>query len=466
MAGTGRSPSLRLLALLALALAGAAATAIALLRTETAGKPLNVVVVMADTLRADHLGLWGYHRDTSPNLDRFFGSQGVIFYNNRAQASCTYPSANSILTSRYPVAFLDQPEKRMGIPEGIRSLPERLSAAGYTTIALSASPIVRKTGTKYNNHGGFDRGFDAFEESCMWREARCLNERLLPLLDQAREPFFLYLHYMDVHDPYRPPGWYRKRFATDEEGRLEFARVGNPNPIADAIHHQRVLPEYDPRDVRYLEDLYDDELVYLDGEFAVLMGELAGRGVLDRTIVVLVADHGEQFLEHGFMKHCHTLFDTDIRTPLALRIPGVEGVREVLAPVQNVDLVPTLLDYLEIPLPEGEVDGRSLRPLIEGEDAGEGASYSYAMQGPRRSVNDRRFKLRYNARRKEFNLHDLERDPEERHDVLADNAEVFLRMQQELLGWESRSAEGKSAQDLVRVGEEVQERLRALGYLH
>lgn len=449
-----------------LALGGAALLMYGLSPAPPTAAPLNVVVVLVDTLRSDHLGGWGYNRNTSTNIDHFFQDGGVVFYGNRAQASCTFPSANSILTSRYPAIFLDQPEKRMGIPEEVPSLAAILSARGYGTIALSASPIVRDTPTRYNGHGGFGGGFDVFDEDCMWREARCLNERLLPLLDEVGEPFLLYLHYMDVHDPYRPPAWYRKRYALDGEQRLDFVRAGNPNPIADAIQWRKPMPEYQPADLQHLIDLYDDEIVYFDGEFAVLMGELAQRGVLERTIVALVADHGEQFLEHGYMKHCHTLYDTDILTPLALRIPGVPGGVAVADPVQNVDLVPTVLDYLGIAADGFAFDGRSLRPRIEGQGGGEPAPpYAYAMQGTRRSVADERFKLSFDARKRSFELHDLVADPDESRDVLDDHPHDFLRLQHALHLWEAEIAGGRTAEDLVRLGEEVQERLRALGYL-
>jgi arylsulfatase A-like enzyme len=424
--------------------------------------PPNVVVLLADTLRADHLSGHGYERPTSPNMDAFF-HDGVVFRRARAQASCTYPSVNSILASRYPAVFLNQPEKRMGIPAGMPTLAEILRRHGYATIALSASPIVRKTGTKYNNHGGFDAGFNVFDEQCMWREARCLIEKLLPYLDVAGEPFFAYLHYMDPHDPYRPPPWYRRRYSAAYEG-LDFVAAGNPNPIADAIQWQKLMPEYQPRDLQHLIDLYDDEITYFDGDFAVLMGDLASRGVLERTIVVLVADHGEQFLEHGYMKHCNTLFDTDIHTPLSFRLPGVAAM-ELFEPVQNVDAVPTILDYAGIDPSEYEFDGRSLRRLIEGRQDGD-PSYAFAMQGARRSVADERYKLRYNARRKEFQLHDLARDPQELFDVLDENPETFVRLQPILHGWETKVAAGASAEELAKIGEEVQERLRALGYLH
>jgi arylsulfatase A-like enzyme len=426
--------------------------------------PLNVVVVLVDTLRADHLSGYGYYRPTSPNLDRFF-ADGAIFRGARAQASCTYPSVNSLLTSRYPAPFLAQPEKRMGIPEGMPTIASVLRENGYSTIALSASPIVRKTGTKYNNHGGFDVGFDVFEEQCMWREARCLNEKLVPHLEQVREPFFVYLHYMDPHDPYRPPGWYRKRYSADYQG-LDFVAAGNPNPIADAIQHQRPLPDYEPADLQHLIDLYDDEITYFDGEFAVLMGYLGSRGLLERTIVVLASDHGEQFLEHGFMKHCHTLYDTDIGTPLAFRVPGSAEGLEVAAPVQNVDIMPTLLDYAGIDASDLGLDGRSLRPWIDGSAPdSDRPDYAFAMQGVRRSIVDESFKLGFDAKKKRFEMHDLRRDPQEIYDVLNENSEAFVRLEQALHAWETQVAEGKTSAELLRAGEEVQERLRALGYL-
>lgn len=425
-------------------------------------RPLNVVVLLADTLRADHLGSYGYERPTSPNFDRFFGG-GTIFHNARAQASCTYPSVNSILTSRYPAPFLSQPDKRMGIPSDMPTLADVLKENGYSTIALSASPIIRKTGTKYNNYGGFDSGFDVFDEQCMWREARCMNEKLLGYLNQAREPFFVYVHYMDPHDPYRPPSWYQKRYSAGYEG-LDYIAAGNPNPIADAIHWQRPLPEYQPADLQHLINLYDDEISYFDGELGVLLGELASRGVLDHTIVVLAADHGEQFLEHGFLKHCYTLFDTDIHTPLAFRIPGEGEGLNVDAAVQNVDIVPTILDYAGIPSADRGFEGRSLRPYMEG--AGPAVAESFAMQGVGRSVTDGRFKLRYDAKKREFALYDLRRDPGELNDVLRESSAEFVRLERSLQSWEAKVAAGKSSEQLMAAGEEVQERLRALGYLH
>ncbi|MBI1814892.1 MAG: sulfatase-like hydrolase/transferase [Deltaproteobacteria bacterium] len=164
--GIGRlakRPTLR--ALIALvALLGIGAVVGALVRWRASGRPLNAIIILVDTLRADHLSLYGYERATSPNLDRFF-RQGVVFRAARSQAPCTFPSVNSLLTSHYPSQFLAQPEKRMGIPDDVPSIAEILHARGYATVAVSASPVVSKTGTQHNKFGGFGRGFDAFDEN-------------------------------------------------------------------------------------------------------------------------------------------------------------------------------------------------------------------------------------------------------------------------------------------------------------
>jgi arylsulfatase A-like enzyme len=134
----------------------------------------NVVLVVADTLRADHLGSYGYHRDTSPNIDAF-AKEALIFLNNRSQAACTFPSINSLLTSRDPFEFVDADENRMGIPDDIPYLPRILKNQGYRTIAISTSPIMRKTPSGFNPTGGFGSGFDEFEE-VIWEPAEsCAN---------------------------------------------------------------------------------------------------------------------------------------------------------------------------------------------------------------------------------------------------------------------------------------------------
>lgn len=172
-------------------------------RRDAAGTALpvrNVILILVDTLRADHTSLYGYARDTTPELERRAGD-GVVFERARSQSACTFPSVNSLLTSRHPATFFHQGFRNFSIPPGVPSIAEVLKAKGYTTLAVSSSAIVRATPTKHNEHGGYDRGFDAFDESCLWEDSACVNRRALALLDKAREPFFIYLHYLDPHAP-------------------------------------------------------------------------------------------------------------------------------------------------------------------------------------------------------------------------------------------------------------------------
>ncbi|HEX9945783.1 MAG TPA: sulfatase [Thermoanaerobaculia bacterium] len=424
-------------------------------------RPRNVIFLLVDTLRADRLGTYGYGRRTSPNLDAF-AREAVRFEDARSQSSCTFPSVNSMLTSRWPAAFLDQPGQALGIPAGIPSLAEILQASGFRTVAVSASAIVRNTPSRFNPGAGFGRGFEVFEEDCVWRSAACVNQRALEHLEEGERPLFLYLHYLDPHGPYRPPRTWRRRFAT---GRPEkrWVRAGDPNPLADWLYKGAADPGLTPAGLRHLKDLYDEEIAFFDARFAELLDALRASGLLDDSIVVFASDHGEEFLEHGHVKHCRTLFDSSIRVPLLLKIPGV-GPRTVSRPVQNLDLVPTLLDSLGIDARRHAFAGTSLRPLLE-EGSRAAGGLQYAMQGTLRSVSDGRFKLIEDLAAGTFSLFDLAADPGETTDALRRERRAFFRLRDPLAGWLAR-AEGQGTADAsVRKAREAEERLRALGYL-
>lgn len=424
-----------------------------------APRPLNVLVVMLDTLRADHVGAYGYPHPTTPALDAL-AARSHLFESARAQSSCTFPSVNSLLTSRYPARFLNQPGGSFGIPESIPSLAEMLAARGWQTAAVSASPIVRANPGHHNPHGGFGRGFATFDEHCEWRFARCVTSTALATIGRLQEPFFAYLHYLDPHDPYRPPAEFGARF-TRGTVPWEWAMRGDPNPIAAMLYRQAPAVEYDARAIRHLEGLYDGEIAFLDSHLGRLFDTLERDGRLERTVVVVVSDHGESFLEHGHVKHCRTLYEAEIRTPLLVRLPGqVEGARH-RAPVQHVDVVPTLLELLGVE-PEGAaLEGRSLVPLLEGEPLPDGLAF--ATIDTLRSVTDGRRKLILDLRRGTREMYDLAADPGERHDVARDprSAAALRRLRAELRGWIART-EGETG---LGPSEEAQRRLEALGYL-
>ncbi len=432
-------------------------------------QPRNVVVLLVDTLRADHLSLYGYQRPTSPALDRLAG-EATVFDRARAQATCTFPSVNSIFTSRYPNAFLGQPGNAIGIPANIPTLAQMLRAQGFRTGAVSASSVVRATRSRRNPTGGYGAGFEVFDESCEGRAASCVTRRGRELAARFGEPFFLYLHFMEPHAPYEPPRPYRRQFAAAKLAAPRFVRRGDPTPIQRMLYSGGPKVTLDAASVGHLVDLYDDEVRYWDEEAAAFLAGLRRRGLLDRTLLVVLADHGEELFDHGQWGHCRSLFASTAWTPLLLRGPGVARGRRVAAAVQNLDVVPTVLDLLRVPAPAG-LEGRSLRPLVAGESpgapaagtvAGNGRRFAFSSIGALRSIDDGRFTLITDLRSDEVRLF-AATDPAQQTDLAAMRPEEVRRLGAVLEAW-MRRVEGERKASAA-AGEESLQRLRALGYL-
>jgi arylsulfatase A-like enzyme len=423
--------------------------------------PVNIIIVMVDTLRADHMSTYGYERKTSPFITRF-ASQGFVFEHARSQASCTFPSVNSLFTSRNPAIFTRQEVDQLGIPEEYPSIAEILKEHGYRTVAVSASPIVRATPSDFNPIGGFDRGFDTFMEDVLWRPGGQVNRAIFKQLDGIEEPFFLYAHYMEPHGPYRPPERYTKRFAGEYEGH-HFIKRGNPVPIGRMIFDNG--PHYDisDRDIQHLVDLYDDEIRYFDGVFRRLIKNLENRDLLDRTLIIISSDHGEEFLEHGSIKHCRGVWDTVTRVPLVFRFPGIEGGKRFGNAVQNLDIVPTILDYLEIGTEGLDFEGTSLLPVLEGREPEK--LFAFADQLEYRSADDGRFHLIFNGENETATLFDLRSDPGEQLDLFKPDHPEAIRLSEALNGWLADTGQLMRFDEELAAARAKEEELRALGYL-
>jgi arylsulfatase A-like enzyme len=438
----------------------------------------NVVLVLIDTLRADHTSLYGYDRETTPNTEDFAG-ESIVFENARSQASCTYPSANSILTSRHPINFLAQPTKSMGIPDYIESIAEILDSNGYETVAISGSPIVIDKANSVNGQGGYGPGFDQFEickcegEGCLWEfkpHAACINQKTSEFLGQREDkekPLFLYLHYMDTHGPYYPPGEDSIVFGSHYTGDRDPADLGVlPNKLEKMIFSGGAEVDLASNDLQHLIDLYDDELRYFDGKWRELIVELKSFDLWDDSIVIVVSDHGEEFMDHQSIKHCHTLYDSEIRTPFILRLPGGAFSGRVNHLVENLDIVPTVLDYLGIDAREYGFDGLSLRPVIEDDVAVR--RYSVSSQNTLRSIADRRHKLIFDIATQESMLFDLVEDPREDRDLASAGLPKQQILKDELSRWlvrvegDGSTTSEQKARDISR---ETEENLKAIGYL-
>ncbi len=421
----------------------------------------NLVLVIADTLRADHIASYGYSKTTSPALDGL-AVENLRFANARSSSACTFPSMNALLTSQPTFRFRNA-ETRPGIPDDIDALPTLLRARGFSTTAVSASPIVRRSPGKFNPVGGFGRGFDQFDEGCVWKGADCVNRRVDALLPTLKPPFFLYVHYMDPHDPYRPPAVFRGRFSATYVGPNEHVGKGDPNPFSAHVRGGGEPAELPASDVDHLRDLYDESILAFDHGLAGLLGLLEVAGRRDDTIVVVASDHGESFLDHGRMKHCNHVYDSEVHVPLVMRIPPVDQSKVIEAAVANIDIVPTVLDYLGFDRTGLALAGTSLRPWIE-PPAPPQNRLVYSVMGRQISATDGRFKLVMELAPRRYAFFDLQTDPAETHDVGADHPRIRRTFNIALERWLARSEPGTD-EERVNRGEEAEELLRSLGYL-
>lgn len=426
----------------------------------------NVVLIVADTLRADHLEAYGYHRATAPFFNEMVDS-GVLFEQARSQASCTFPSVNSLLTSRRPSVFLDK-ATRPTIPASVRSLPEILSDHGYATAAVSASPIVRDSPSDHNPRGGFGAGFDTFDETCHWINSQCVSFQTVPLLNRLQKPFFLYLHFMDPHDPYQGPRTTRGLFARHYRGPHGFIADGDPNPLQAMIRQGTFDGQIDlERDLGYLKNRYDEGIRSFDKGLAEVMRSLESRDLLDKTLVIVTSDHGEAFYEHGEVKHCRNLYDSEIRVPLWIRAPGISRPGRVSTATPLLDLAPTVLDLLGLP-PFAEHEGKSLRPLLTRLQISdpEMEALTFSAFHTHRAVTDGRFKLLTTLDDPTGDrLFDLSRDPEEQLNVIDDQRPHLHRLRQALRRWMAEDPLEGNVIKQKELGEEIEEELRSLGYI-
>ncbi len=325
--------------------------------SEPSGDPLhraNVLLLVVDALRADHLGCYGYERATSPFLDSL-AAQGVLFESVTSSASHTVPAVVSLWSGLYPArhantwyprtqsAGIPRRRHRPEIPERVTLLAERFRSLGWRTGAVVANPWLAE-------RFGFGRGFERYlhvTKDVRERDhprAPQLKQRASELLDGwGDDRFFLYVHFMDVHWPYEPPEPHRTAFLPDE-GRLTY-RNGP-------------APEASPEDVAYSRALYDAEVRALDAALRIWWGELVERGLAERTLLVLVADHGDEFHEHQGLGHGWTLYQEVVHVPWLLVHPSLEP-RRIRMPVSLVDVGPTLLELVGAPLPNG-LDGVAL----------------------------------------------------------------------------------------------------------
>jgi arylsulfatase A-like enzyme len=463
-----------------------------------------VVLISIDALRADRLGCYGHDRPTTPFLDSLAAS-GERFDRAFVVTHGTTPSHASLLSGQYQethrVGWVEGAAETAGdggavaaagVPAGIPWLPEALRARGWRTLGVTDGGNV---GARF----GFGRGFEVYDDRGGGVE-KVVRRALRQLSDGGDDgrPTFLFLHTYEVHSPYTPPAAWAQRF-----GSLPSDFV--PTSANLLAHVHTAATTLSEADRAAIGAAYDAELAYTDHALGGLFEALGGRRFLERTLVVVTADHGEELGDHGGLLHRDLLYDELLRVPLIVAGPGLGRGETVGALVEEVDLAPSILAYLGLPTPAG-MEGRPV--FGQGYGAGNRPAVFAQYGGRRYAVRTPSWKLIANrvpagespARpagidgdgeprsadesagepaaggrepgepgstvpRWRYELYDLETDPGEHRDLAAERPDQVERLAEALERWRSRRAPGAEPGEPVDLDREEIERLKALGYL-
>ncbi len=429
---------------------------------EPARERPDIVLYTVDTLRADRLEPYGYGRPASPRIAAF-AAESVLFERCLAQAPWTLPAMASVLTGLGPRVHGAGERGGTRLPDEHLLLPELLQRAGYRTAAFIANGWVSGT-------YGFDQGFDLFAfEPGSPNTAEQMHRNALEWLDgqSGEAPLFVWVHTIEPHAPYDPPEEYRRRFASGVAER-DLGATEKMKALKKGAAAVR------PGLVGELNDLYDAEVAFQDAAFGAFLDALRDRGRYERAVVLLHADHGEEFYEHGSWTHGHSLFDEMIRVPLIVRFPGAvpAGLR-IAAAAQQIDLLPTLLELAGVEDPP-QLPGRSLIPLVRSGARGLAADPDLAARpifsfrnGRHASVSRGRYKLLADVHPSgdplSKRLFDLAADPGESRD-LAEREPITAGLLASLLRREVALQRLSIATEPARPDPETLRQLRALGY--
>jgi arylsulfatase A-like enzyme len=434
-------------------------------RPEPAGQ--KIILISLDTLRADHLGAYGYHRNTSPFMDQL-AKDSILFENAYAHSPWTLPSHMSLLFSLNPashqVYFNDQK-----IDSSTPSLASYLKEKGYLTRAITGGGYV-------SSIFGFSKGFDWYEEPIGGQRAALRDDEADSLFQKAsswlrmnkNKKFFLFLHTFQTHGPYRCPSPWNEEFLTPDAEWDELALRNFLDSRGDDY-------TFTDKQIQNIIDLYDGEIKYTDEVLIKpLIEQLKEMGIYDDTLLIITSDHGEEFQDHGGWLHGRTLYNELIRVPLIMKLPESRYKGTRIAPiVRLIDIMPTVLDTAGADY-DG-IEGKTLLTLLsrqENQDRifiSDLAHKNTPVPCPAlTSTNRGRMKFiidRSAEGVKSIETYDLVADPEEKNNIF----EEVRVMRDEVVKFLTEYYEEKQKQarsiEKIQMGKELEEKLKALGYL-
>ncbi len=446
----------------------------------------NVLFITIDALRADHLSCYGYHRPTSPVIDSL-AAGAIRFEQCISQGNRTELSVGSMFTSLYPSlhSVRHDPERASILPPGIETLAGYLRNAGLATSSMVSNPYVRR-------EWGLARGFNRLQEfhfgyagltpylyllrlrlaappnrvlQTPVPRAEVIVDAAIAEIDHLREaPFFLYLHFMDVHHPYYPPPPYRGSFRSPDASDLDPLLLWTQ--YWDDFNRLSEDPDAIPRShVIQVRDLYDDCIRYVDHELGRLFAALHARDLFRNTLIVLTADHGDEFLDHGDIFHKSMfLYDELVHVPLIVVRPGQSAGTELPHLVRHIDLLPTLLETFGLPASE-QASGHSLLPLMEGNPQAD-PPLAFCQSHEFVAVRSDAHKLIYDLSAGRGFCFDLADDPLEKENLFGHgDTSPCDSIMRELMEFIRRISVPRGEETPLEIDENTRKQLESLGYM-
>ncbi len=431
---------------------------------------VNVLMIVVDTMGAGHVGAWTKGLDTSPNMDAL-AAGGVKFSKAYSPAPWTQPAVASLMTGQTPsrhqvLHILDN------LPDGSFTLARALKKRGFKTSGVISHFLI-------NTKHGYAQGFDRYNENAVAGHQDLTSQAVTrnAIMEMRRlkdERFFLFVHYFDPHSEYV----HHQQFDRTSEypGKIRTMK----RDILSLRANRHLM---DSRDVDFLVGLYREEIEYTDLYVGKLLAELETLGLKENTLVILTADHGEEFMEHDWIGHTRYLYDTLLHVPMVFSLPGRLKPGVVDEPVSLNDVMPTLMDLSRTPVADSSWDGRSLMGLLGGAkgkwDRPLFSEVSYLAPADEQGTPTAEkeaflaaaglgdWKLIHDLEKNQWTLFDRGSDPLEMRDLFSPDHKQVQLLQPLLLEWEEGKVEtwGRAFEDLEQMSEEDRKRLRSFGYV-
>lgn len=426
-------------------------------RYDLSGRKLNLILISMDALRYDRTGFGGAKSGLTPNLDAF-AKESIVFEHAVSAASWTLPSHMSVWTARWPgvhginnkLKLLSKDQMaETSLSAGIETFPDVLIRDGWTAAGFTG-------GAGVSGRYGFSRGFSTYIDDRAFAGMDYSAPQAVTWLEQNRDKqFFLFLHGYDSHGQFPLPqseiesipytgslnGSIEEQAKLREDGLAAIKKPGDPADLRDKLG---------PDDAKFLASIYDRKVRDADQRLGTFLSQIRSLGLMDNTMIVIMSDHGDEFMEHSSIDHGHTLYEEQLHVVLLMRVPGYAKEHRVTGIARTIDIFPTLFNMLGIEGPKG-VQGVSMLPMLQGKSQPITAfsETDYRLFVHQRAIREDNWKLVMDLMDGQRMLFDLSQDPSEQKDMSSSEPRRTYEMEQKLRAWMGQM--GQNPQDYLGI---------------